>query len=698
MMFSAAGFLYLLPLASLPIIFHLIYKQKKRAMVFSTLMFLHRASPKLNSRRRLRELLLLAMRVLLIAFVLLALSRPVLRITTARVGHGAAVVIVDNSGSMGAVAQGGGTKLEMAAEGARNLLKALPRGSETALLLLVDEPSIEVARRLTTDRDKLLATLGKLRPTQATGDAGEALARAFAMLAEGAAQGGVVHVFTDLQEAEWKKTAMPSPQDGAAVSVVFHRINSKPWQVNVALSGIELPKERSLPRQPCAVGVALRNISQEAASVRLHTVDSLGHRTMQNVSLAPFAGKTVKVSTEPDSPGIHWMNLSIEGDDFAADNQAGVAIACEETATVLFAGVRGEYGVLPVALSPYGDGRYTGMVLDFHAVETLLDALQKRTPIMLVVTWGGIENLITKGEDAALREYVESGGNLLIVPSLLPRLLPNKLPDWLGVSMGKREARARGVALSLLNRRSDFWTRIRQEAGGYDIPETRAFLYHTLKLTKNYTPLLSADKGRIVLAQGSIGKGNIYLSGTAFDLNWNTLPLGGLLVVMTQRMAICGSADQSRGVTSLEAGERPGAIASVSGAVELVSLVGEPIDWKGDASDIPAFPRSGVYLLSASGEKHGIAVRPSGKEASFSFITGNNVEALGTVAHVVSPYDGSGDFDEMSGQQAKAINLYLFLLFLAMLALLAEGLLANPSQSGKTRIKKPEAVASGGAD
>ena len=79
MIFSAPILLYLLPLAGLPIIFHLILKQKKRMMVFSTLMFFHQVDPKLNTRRQIREWLLLLLRVLTIALVLLALLVPLAR-------------------------------------------------------------------------------------------------------------------------------------------------------------------------------------------------------------------------------------------------------------------------------------------------------------------------------------------------------------------------------------------------------------------------------------------------------------------------------------------------------------------------------------------------------------------------------------------------------------------------------------------
>jgi hypothetical protein len=113
MIFSAPILLYLLPLAGLPIVFHLILKQKKRTMVFSTLMFFHQVDPKLNTRRQIREWLLLLMRVLMIALVLLALSRPTLRSAVGTGGKLSLVAIIDNSGSMTAASdQGDLTKLE----------------------------------------------------------------------------------------------------------------------------------------------------------------------------------------------------------------------------------------------------------------------------------------------------------------------------------------------------------------------------------------------------------------------------------------------------------------------------------------------------------------------------------------------------------------------------------------------------------
>ncbi|MFC1637156.1 VWA domain-containing protein, partial [Planctomycetota bacterium] len=125
MIFSAPIFLTLLPTAGLPVLFHLFLKQKKRQILFPTLMFFYRTDPRLNSRRKIHQWLLLLMRVLLIAFILLALSRPSFQSTAPLGGTISVVAIVDNSGSMSETVGDDKTKLELAVEGTRKLISSL---------------------------------------------------------------------------------------------------------------------------------------------------------------------------------------------------------------------------------------------------------------------------------------------------------------------------------------------------------------------------------------------------------------------------------------------------------------------------------------------------------------------------------------------------------------------------------------------
>ncbi len=714
MIFPAPIFLYLLPLAGLPIVFHFVLKQKKRTVVFSTLMFFHRTDPKLNSHRKIRQWLLLLMRILLIAFILLALSRPIFQSSAGGLGGKISVVaVVDNSGSMsdGAGYDNDKTKLQCAVTAARRLISTLEDGSEAAVVLLVDDPAVESAEgqsdrnpamvgdRLTTDKESLLALLDRIRPTQATGDAGRALARAFGILRASSAGGGAVHVFSDLQQTEWGKDSKRFEARGAPITVYVHKIEPEIRdEANVAITAVQLPEERILPKHTYSIGLVLQNTSDTVANIRVNSIDSQDSKNTENVTLARGRTETLEVETKPDENGYHWIKVWIEGDGFSADNEAGVGIFCEETATITFVGTPEEFGVLPVALSPSGQGQFTGMVADFRSPGQLSQATAEGKPIMIVTTWTGLQLM---GESSLpLREYVEAGGNLLVVPSLTVgrRVVSEQLPDWLGAGLKGREMYPQGVSFDVLDDRTTFWHRIRNASAGSKLEPVSGYVFHPLGLTDEFTPLLGVDSEKVVIAHRKLGQGNIYVSGTAFATQWNTLPLTGLLVVMTQRMAVGGGSSEEQRTLSLVAGERPRGIIAEGSEVEILSLVGDPMDWKGNGQEIPAFPRAGVYLVRKDDDKYCISIRASEKEGLKKFVGGSQVPIIGQIAHKILPYDEAEDFGQHHKSQARAIESYLFLLLLATLALLAEGWLGShkPSQAGRStaeeRISEAETV------
>ncbi|MHC4595969.1 MAG: vWA domain-containing protein, partial [Planctomycetota bacterium] len=561
MIFPAPIFLYLLPLAGLPIVFHFVLKQKKRTVVFSTLMFFHRTDPKLNSHRKIRQWLLLLLRILLIVFILLALSRPIFQSSAGTLGGKISVVaVVDNSGSMsdGAGYDNDKTKLECAVTAARRLISTLEGGSEAAVVLLVDDPALEPAEvqsdrnpalvgdRLTTDRESLLALLDRIRPTQATGDAGRALARAFGLLRASTAGGGAVHVFSDLQQAEWGTDSKRLEAGGAPITIFVHKFEPEIRdEANVAITAIQLPEERILPQHTYSIGLVLQNTSDTVANIRVNSIDSQDSKNTENVTLARGRTETVEVETRPDENGYHWIKVWIEGDGFSADNEAGVGIFCEETATILFGGTPEEFGVLPAALSPSGQGQFTGMVAEFRSPGQLSQTAAEEKPIMIVATWTGLQLM---GESSVpLREYVEAGGNLLVVPSVTVgrRVVSEQLPDWLGAGIKGREVYPGGAALEVLDDRTTFWHRIRDASAGSRLEPVSVYVFHPLGLNEEFTPLeipetgvkpqkgrfltgftplLGIDSEKVVIAHKQLGQGNIYVSGTAFAPQWNTLP------------------------------------------------------------------------------------------------------------------------------------------------------------------------------
>src|SRR5262245_25540733 len=122
--------------AGVPVLLHLIMRQKPKHLRFPAFRFLAQRHRTNQRKLRLRHLLLLALRVLLISLTCLALAKP--KILSERLhlsaDHAAAVVLVFDTSCSMEYSVGGHSRLEEAKRRALELLDELPDGSRVAVL------------------------------------------------------------------------------------------------------------------------------------------------------------------------------------------------------------------------------------------------------------------------------------------------------------------------------------------------------------------------------------------------------------------------------------------------------------------------------------------------------------------------------------------------------------------------------------
>ncbi len=124
MSFQALGFLWLLPLAGLPVLIHLLNRRRRQRVEFPSLMFLRSSTRRRLRRFRILQALLLALRVLTVILLTLAFARPVWR-GFASPGEGLRyIILIDNSYSM-QYRRAGGKALDIAKEAASAVAGAL---------------------------------------------------------------------------------------------------------------------------------------------------------------------------------------------------------------------------------------------------------------------------------------------------------------------------------------------------------------------------------------------------------------------------------------------------------------------------------------------------------------------------------------------------------------------------------------------
>ncbi len=101
MQFLYPGFLWALALLAVPIIIHLFYFRRFKKVFFTNVRFLKEVQEETSARRRLRNLLVLAMRLLALAMLVLAFAQPFIsRKGAVKKGPRVVSIYLDNSFSM----------------------------------------------------------------------------------------------------------------------------------------------------------------------------------------------------------------------------------------------------------------------------------------------------------------------------------------------------------------------------------------------------------------------------------------------------------------------------------------------------------------------------------------------------------------------------------------------------------------------
>ena len=241
-------------LIGIPVLLHLIMRQKPKQLPFPAFRFLAQRARTNQRKLQLRHLLLLALRMLLIALLCLALARPKIFNEGLNLASGQPVAIAlvfDTSASMEYTDSTKKNRLETAKERARELLGDLPEGSRVAVFDSAEPISGEWLPSIGLVKDRI----DILQIRYANGPVTDVLAPAYRLLATldeeehtGEPMPRFVYVFSDRTEACWDASRVPQLKElrdrmtAPKAHAAFVDVGiEKP--INLAITDVELPRQ-----------------------------------------------------------------------------------------------------------------------------------------------------------------------------------------------------------------------------------------------------------------------------------------------------------------------------------------------------------------------------------------------------------------------------------------------------------------------
>lgn len=281
--------------AGLPLLLHLVQRRQPPTIPFPAVRYLVNASEQHQKRLRLRNWLLLALRMLLIAALVTAAAGPTLRSGGAHAPT-ALVLILDNSASTAAVS-GGTVEFDRLRAAARAVLARARARDELWLL-----PADGVPRR--GSAETLATVMDSLRPVPARMDLGAAISTASRVL-EGATHPGRVVLVTDLQASAATGAAARAPLLVVAPNT--------PPPADLGIAALDPGPE---PWTGTEGRVTLRFAGDTARSATVGV--SLGGRLRR---AAATGGGTTSLTLPAPSPGWWVLTAELDPDEFPADDR-----------------------------------------------------------------------------------------------------------------------------------------------------------------------------------------------------------------------------------------------------------------------------------------------------------------------------------------------------------------------------------------
>ena len=250
MTFAAPLFLLAALAGLIPVVLHMIHRQKAKELRFSTLRFLRISVQRTRRRKYIDDMSLLAVRVAVLLLIAVGLARPALSSLAALWGGGrtaAIAIVLDNSASM-AVIDAGRPRFETARQAAEQVLARLREGDQVALLPTGGPPGPELGRLFRTTRPcarrSTSAGPATSEPTSPPGSS-----RPATCWPKSDAPNKEIYVFTDNQSLSWEGLKEPAEGRGRQQAEPCCRAARGPGQRR-SRAGAQRGPPDGLARQP----------------------------------------------------------------------------------------------------------------------------------------------------------------------------------------------------------------------------------------------------------------------------------------------------------------------------------------------------------------------------------------------------------------------------------------------------------------
>lgn len=672
--------IYLAALAAIviPLLIHFLSRRRIKIVDFSSLKFLFQMQKTRLRWLRIREILLLLLRILILAFLALAFARPAL---TGKHGSShaptSAVLLIDNSPSAERLSSSG-IVYDDIKKGAFQIMSLLGPSDNVTIITLSGKPiTYGPYSDMSRAKDALYAT----SPGPATPAFREGIGRAQSILRASRSLNRDIYILGDMQvSVDWQNIMAASIDSSLNYYIIGYTENDYD---NVGISSISFPPQLLAPGEDFSILANLKNYSDKTINGRVAELYLDNVKKAQTaVDIKAKAGTAVGFTVAGTGPGYHRGYIEIEDDDYSPDNKFYFDFDIPSSISVLAVGQSPQD---IKALDNCLEGNKVGYI-NYKGI-TIGEFSRQNLRAYDVVILGGLISLPTPYLNS-LQDFLNGGGGLLIVASGngQPDIYRDFLNSHAGISLGKRVNAGENAASQNYYEMKDFdlthpifkiYSGDNQER--LEIPDLKI---KSFVETNGGVVIGSLADKRAIITQSS--KSKIVLFSSGFDSGSSDIALHSFFVPFVVRTVEYLAAKSSPGQEFYFAG-KPASINLVNQTPAVSArLVGPSCDMTlpiargayGPFVNIAEIGFPGFYALLTDSDTIGyLAVNPDSSESTDMKITDSRLKEIFDDNY--SYLDGKSDIKTAIVQAKFGLELWKYCLALALICLIIESLLVR---------------------
>ena len=515
MSFLAPLFFTALAALGVPLLIHMIQRQRTEVIEFPSLMFVRKIPFHSLRRQRVRHWLLLLLRCAALALLITAFARPFFRSAVLVAVTGGArevVILVDRSYSMGY-----GNRWERARDAARGVIRDLAP-DDLATLIFFDA-SAQSGARSTTDRTSLLAAIDGAELGAGSTRYGPALQLAQGIFEDSDQPRLEAFLITDFQRIGVDSAANVLLPPGTVLTPVS--VADEDETANISVSGAAVQRDFFSGRERAAVTARLANRGNaQVANVSVSL--ELGGRELESLPVTIEANSSATLTFAPFTLEDAAMAISVraEGDALPQDDVFHFTAAPGDVVGVLVIGSPGAADANLYLRRALAIGSSPSFSVTVRSVDQVTTGDVAAAGVVVLNDVG-----LPGGQiGAAITRFVETGGGLWVVLGERVRWPGDDIDLLPGTFDQPADRDGRGGALGFVDYSHPVFDVFSTPRSG-DLTGPRFFRYRPLDTRPEATVLARFDNGAAAMAELAVGEGQVLIWSSTIDSFWNDFAL-----------------------------------------------------------------------------------------------------------------------------------------------------------------------------